>query len=210
MWNLFFIPNYSVICTTRAILIKLVHLNLPHINPNRISLQHQTCFIFKCDVDCWLFASENFTWLKTVDLSKIWIFYIYFFIQEAEVTRVTRVTDDHLQEAGPSGWSLSKGQLLQMIICKRPDPSDDHLQESGPPSDHLQKAGSSRRSFAKGQILRMIICKRSAPRRLYTRSSRTWKLRYTGSKKAHHHRLCGRDNYQLWGPGVKKCPLAGS
>ena len=52
---------------------------------------------------CWLFACENFTWLKTVDLSKIWIFYIYFFIQEAEVTR--GVTDDHLQEAGPSGWS---------------------------------------------------------------------------------------------------------
>ena len=61
--------------------------------------------MFYIQMWCWLFASENFTWLKTVDLSKIWIFYIYFFIQEAKVTRVTGVTDDHLQEAGPSVWS---------------------------------------------------------------------------------------------------------
>ena len=63
--------------------------------------------MFYIQMWCWLFASENFTWLKTVDLSKIWIFYIYFFIQEAEVTRVTGVTDDHLQETGPSGWSFA-------------------------------------------------------------------------------------------------------
>ena len=59
----------------------------------------------------------------------------------AELTRVTGVTDDHLQEAGPPGWSFAwgqplrmiicKGQPLRMIICKRPAPLDDYLQEAG-------------------------------------------------------------------------------
>ena len=54
-------------------------------------------------------------------------------------------TDDHLQEAGPSGWS---GWSILMIICKRPVHSDDHLQE----------ADSYGSSFARGWSLRMIIC----------------------------------------------------
>ena len=91
--------------------------------------------------------------------------------------------DDHLQEAGSSGWSFERDWILQMIICERPDPPDDHLQEAGssrwsftsgrmiickkldPLDDHLQEAGSSGWSFARwlferGQILWMIICKR--------------------------------------------------
>ena len=38
----------------------------------------------------------------------------------------TGMTDDHLQEAGPSGWSFARGWPLQMIICKRPASPDDH------------------------------------------------------------------------------------
>ena len=92
--------------------------------------------------------------------------------------------DDHLQEAGSSGWSFASGQILRMIICKWPVPPDDHLQVAGsagwsfargrirwmiickrpdPPDDHLQEAGSSRWSFASCRILRMIICKRPDP-----------------------------------------------
>ena len=59
----------------------------------------------------------------------------------AEVTRV----HDHLQEPGPSKWSL-RGRLLQMIICKMMDPLDDHLQE----------VGSSGWSFARARSLQMI------------------------------------------------------
>ena len=33
--------------------------------------------------------------------------------------------DDHLQEAGPSGWLFAKGWSLQIIVCKRPAPPDD-------------------------------------------------------------------------------------
>ena len=51
--------------------------------------------------------------------------------------------DDHLQEAGPSGWPSARGQSLRIIICKRPAPPDDHLQEAGP----------SRSSFARGRPL---------------------------------------------------------
>ena len=58
--------------------------------------------------------------------------------------------DDHLQEAGSSGWPFASGWSLQIIICKRTDPPDDHLQWAGP----------SRWSFASGRILWMIICKR--------------------------------------------------
>ena len=61
--------------------------------------------------------------------------------------------DDHLQEAISSGWSISRGRPLRMIICKRRDPWDNHLQE----------AGSSWWSFARGRILRLIICKWSVP-----------------------------------------------
>ena len=40
-------------------------------------------------------------------------------------------TDDHLQVAGSAGWSFARGQILRMIICKKPDPLDDHLQVAG-------------------------------------------------------------------------------
>ena len=40
--------------------------------------------------------------------------------------------DDHLKEAGHSGWSFAKGRSFRMIICKRLVPPDDHLQEAGP------------------------------------------------------------------------------
>ena len=40
--------------------------------------------------------------------------------------------DDHLQDAGLSGWSFARGQSLWIIICKRLAPLDDHLQEAGP------------------------------------------------------------------------------
>ena len=59
--------------------------------------------------------------------------------------------DDHLQEAGPSGWSFAKGRSIRMIHYERPVHPDDHLQEAGP----------SIWSFAKGWSIRMIICKRS-------------------------------------------------
>ena len=39
-------------------------------------------------------------------------------------------TDDHFQEAGPSGWSFAKGWSIMMIICKRPVHLDDH--KAGP------------------------------------------------------------------------------
>ena len=37
--------------------------------------------------------------------------------------------DNHLQEAGPSGWSFARGQPLRMIICKRQAPADDQKQQ---------------------------------------------------------------------------------
>ena len=43
---------------------------------------------------------------------------------------------------GGDGRSFVRGQSLQMIICKRPDPLDDHLQVACPPNDHLQETGS--------------------------------------------------------------------
>ena len=39
--------------------------------------------------------------------------------------------DDHLQVAGYSGGSFARGQILQRIIFKRPDPPGDHFQEAG-------------------------------------------------------------------------------
>ena len=78
----------------------------------------------------------------------------------AKVTRVTRLTDDHLQGAHPPndhlqearsyGRSFANGRSLQMINCKRPDPPDDQLQE----------ASLSWWSFARGRFFLMIICKR--------------------------------------------------
>ena len=59
----------------------------------------------------------------------------------AVVTRVTGVTDDHLQEAGSSRWSFARG---------RP-PLDDHLQEAGP----------SEWSFARGRPLILTSTKRA-------------------------------------------------
>ena len=53
-----------------------------------------------------------------------------------------------MQEAGSSGWSFARRRILQMIICKWPDPLDDHMQE----------ASSSGWSFARGRFLWMIIC----------------------------------------------------
>ena len=50
------------------------------------------------------------------------------------MTRVTGATDNHLQEASQSGWSVARG-------C----PCDDHLQEAGP----------SEWSFARGRSLWM-------------------------------------------------------
>ena len=51
--------------------------------------------------------------------------------------------DDHLQEAGPSGWSFARVRPLQMTICKRPVPPDHHFQEASP----------SGWPFARGQSL---------------------------------------------------------
>ena len=61
--------------------------------------------------------------------------------------------DHHLRAAGPSGRSFAKaspssgsftrGQFIQMIVCKRPVYPDDHLQEAHPPDDHLQEASPS-------------------------------------------------------------------
>ena len=70
-----------------------------------------------------------------------------------ELTRVTGVRDDHLQEASPSGWSFARGRSLGMNICKRPASPDDHLQEASP----------SRWSFPIGWTLWIIICKRPVP-----------------------------------------------
>ena len=80
-----------------------------------------------------------------------------------QVTRVTGLTDDyfkrpvhpddHLQMAGPSGWSFARGWSLQIIICKRPVHMDDHLQDAGP----------SGWSFAGGWFIYMIICERLIP-----------------------------------------------
>ena len=53
-----------------------------------------------------------------------------------------RNADDHLQKAGPSGWSFAKGWPIRMIICKR----------QAHPDDHLLKAGPSGWSFAKGRL----------------------------------------------------------
>ena len=87
--------------------------------------------------------------------------------------------DDHLQEAGSSGWSVARGRSLLMIIEERTVPTDDLLQVAGSSGwsfarggilrmisckrpylldDHLQEAGSSGWSVARGRILRMIIC----------------------------------------------------
>ena len=54
--------------------------------------------------------------------------------------------DNHLQEAGPSGGSFTKGRPIRMIICKRP----------AHPDDHLQKGSQSRWLFAKAQPIQMI------------------------------------------------------
>ena len=70
--------------------------------------------------------------------------------------------DDHLQEAGSSGWSFAKGQPLWTIICKRPASPDDHPQEAGPSGQSLAKASPSGWSFARGRSLRMILCKSPA------------------------------------------------
>ena len=69
---------------------------------------------------------------------------------------VTGVTNDHLQEAGPSRWSFqdkcpswwsfSIEMSLRVIICKRQVPTDDHFQEAGP----------TRWSFAICRPLQMI------------------------------------------------------
>ena len=58
--------------------------------------------------------------------------------------------DDHLREAGPSGWSFERGRSIRMIIWKR----------WFHPDDNLQKAYKSKWSFSKGQYIQMIICKR--------------------------------------------------
>ena len=92
--------------------------------------------------------------------------------------------DNHLQEAGPSGWPSARGRSLGIIICKRPAPPDDYLQEAGPsgssfargrplqmtickrpvpPDHHLQEAGPSGWPSARGLSLWIIICKRPAP-----------------------------------------------
>ena len=55
--------------------------------------------------------------------------------------------DDHLQKAGPSGWSFARGRPIWMIICNRPVPPDDHLQEASP----------SAWSIVKGRSLQIII-----------------------------------------------------
>ena len=58
--------------------------------------------------------------------------------------------NNHLQEAGPNGWSFAKGRSLQVIICKR----------LVHPNNHLQSAGPSRWTFARGRSMLMIIYKR--------------------------------------------------
>ena len=81
------------------------------------------------------------------------------------VTRVMGVTDDHLhhlQETGPSRWSFARGQILRMIICKRPVPPDDICTRLAPPDDYLQEAGPSRWLISRGRSLWMIICKTPA------------------------------------------------
>ena len=40
--------------------------------------------------------------------------------------------DDHLQEAGPSGFAFARGGPLRIMICRRPVPLDNDLQEAGP------------------------------------------------------------------------------
>ena len=80
-----------------------------------------------------------------------------------------------------SKWSFARGQLIRMMICKRPVDQDDHLQKADPSrwtfarcrsirmiickkpvnqDDHLQGAGWSRLSFPRGCSILMIICKR--------------------------------------------------
>ena len=39
--------------------------------------------------------------------------------------------DDHLQEAGPSGWLFARGRPIRMIICKKPNPLDEQQQQPG-------------------------------------------------------------------------------
>ena len=38
--------------------------------------------------------------------------------------------DDHLQEAGASGWSIVRGLILQMIICNNNNDNDNDNQNN--------------------------------------------------------------------------------
>ena len=97
-------------------------------------------------------------------LSKYWIVFLLVIATTTNCSRKVRIEsrswqkwlgwpDDHLQEAGPSGWLFAKGRPLWMIIRKRPAPLDYHLQEAGP----------SGFAFARGGLLRMMICRRPVP-----------------------------------------------
>ena len=45
--------------------------------------------------------------------------------------------NDHLQEAGPSGWPFAEGRSLRIIICKRPAPHFDN-HEKGMKNEFLR------------------------------------------------------------------------
>ena len=55
--------------------------------------------------------------------------------------------DDHLQEAGLSGWSFARYGSIQIIICKRPVYPDDHLQEAGPSRWSFEEEEKPRRKW---------------------------------------------------------------
>ena len=104
---------------------------------------------------------ENYLRLDQVNSANLLFEFWFWFVLSIRWRKAKTATkavppDDHLQEAGPCGWSFVNGRPLRFIICcKRPVLLDDLLQENG----------SFGWSFARDLSLRMQTWNLSQPSR---------------------------------------------